>query len=232
MAELLHQGKVVYEKHCIGCHGVKGDGAGVAAYGLLPKPRNFTSGIFKFKTTNAGALPTDEDLYRSIRQGILGASMPAYPLMPEPDVLAVIQYIKTFSPKWEKQKPIPSLAHIGAVPNWFTKEKKRQEKAQAGQKTFEQYCVACHGATGKGDGFAMKNLKDTWGQKIVPADLRKPYIKSGRSLSDIYKVLVVGVNGTPMPSYQDAATEEQLWEVVAYIDQLRRDHKKKREQSL
>lgn len=231
MAELLQQGKVVYEKHCIGCHGAKGDGEGPGAYGLFPKPRDFRGAIFKFRTTPSGALPTDEDLFRTVRQGVYGTSMPPFKLMPAPDVLAVVQYIKTFSPKWKKQKSIPRVEAISPVPSWFRRAKKREAKAAEGEELYKQYCLACHGASGKGDGFAMKNLKDQWGQKIKPADLRKSFIKSGGSLTDIYKVLVTGVSGTPMPSYKDATTEEQLWSMIAYIDQLRREYQeeKKRE---
>lgn len=146
--------------------------------------------------------------------------------MPEPDVLAVVQYLKTFSPKWQKQKEIPEHENFSPVPSWFADAQKRGEKAQEGKKIYEQYCLACHGASGKGDGFAMQNLKDEWGEKIKPADLRKPFIKSGRSLSDLYKVLITGVSGTPMPSYKDAATQEELWAIIAYIEELRQAYKR------
>ena len=38
-------GKVLYDKYCAQCHGDKGDGEGFATSHLLPRPRNFTSGI-------------------------------------------------------------------------------------------------------------------------------------------------------------------------------------------
>lgn len=229
VAEMMQRGKVVYQNYCIGCHGAKGNGKGAAAYGLFPKPRDFTRGVFKFRSTPSGHLPTDEDLYRTIRQGVYGVSMPAYKLMPTPEILSVIQYIKTFSSAWEKQPDVPEIEHIPPLPKWFGDEQKRKAKAEEGKTLYTQFCVACHGVSGKGDGFAMANLKDEWNEKIYPADLRKPFIKSGRNLSDIYKSMVTGISGSPMPSYKDAATEEQLWAIVAYIDQLRRDYQKEKE---
>jgi len=41
-------GKVTYDKWCAGCHGVQGDGAGPSALRMLPRPRNFTLGLFRF----------------------------------------------------------------------------------------------------------------------------------------------------------------------------------------
>src|SRR3989338_11069433 len=45
-------GKKVYEKKCAWCHGWTGAGDGPAADFLNPRPRDFTSGIYKYKTSN------------------------------------------------------------------------------------------------------------------------------------------------------------------------------------
>ena len=58
---LLEQGRVVYFKRCSFCHGLLGDGNGPASDTLDPRPRDFTLGTFKFRTTQSGELPTDED---------------------------------------------------------------------------------------------------------------------------------------------------------------------------
>ena len=62
-------GKELYQRHCTQCHGDKGDGNGVAAPHLQPRPRDFTSGKYKIRTTPSGTLPTDEDLKHIIRMG-------------------------------------------------------------------------------------------------------------------------------------------------------------------
>ena len=60
-------GETLYNKYCSQCHGENGDGEGYATPHVLPKPRNFTSGKFKVRTTPTGALPTHQDLVNIIR---------------------------------------------------------------------------------------------------------------------------------------------------------------------
>src|SRR5439155_17092311 len=73
MEELLTLGQSVYERRCIGCHGAKGDGNGPSAVFLNPRPRDFTRGIFKFRSTpDKDTLPTDVDLYLTVTDGLWG----------------------------------------------------------------------------------------------------------------------------------------------------------------
>src|SRR5467141_4949539 len=71
-------GKSVYVKWCAGCHGDGGAGDGVAAAHMLPRPRNFTGGLYKIRTTASGQLPTDADLLRAIDDGLPGSAMPGW----------------------------------------------------------------------------------------------------------------------------------------------------------
>ena len=55
-------GRTSYDKHCALCHGTAGKGDGPAADLLLPRPRDFTAGKYKIRTTPSGQLPTDDSL--------------------------------------------------------------------------------------------------------------------------------------------------------------------------
>lgn len=68
-------GENVYRENCAACHGTKGDGKGPEAARLATKPRNFISGIYKFRTTPSGSLPTDQDIFRTITRGVRTTSM-------------------------------------------------------------------------------------------------------------------------------------------------------------
>ena len=68
----------LYLERCASCHGKSGHGDGEYAGLLNPRPRDFTSGRFKFRSTDTGGLPTDEDLVHSITEGLHGTSMPAW----------------------------------------------------------------------------------------------------------------------------------------------------------
>ena len=83
-------------------------------------------------------------------------------------------------------------------------------------------CAPCHGEKGDGRG-AVTNLVDSWGNPAPARDLRLPYLRSGRRPEDTYRVLLTGLDGTPMPSFAESTTDDQRWSLVAFIEQLRRD---------
>ena len=76
--QLLKSGETIYRKFCVHCHGPQGRGDGAATPYLSPQPRDLRSGIFKFHSTQNNALPVDEDLARTIRQGVPGTAMPPW----------------------------------------------------------------------------------------------------------------------------------------------------------
>lgn len=218
---LLPEGRYVFERNCVICHGKWGDGRGEMARDLVPRPRKFTSGVFKFRSTPSGALPTDADLTRTIRGGLFGTAMPTFQHLSDREVSAVIEYLKTFSRKWtEPANHAPSLA-LPPLPGWFNDAPERTRRAAEGKAVFLANCAACHGETGRGDGPAAAELEDDWGQPAPPMDLTLASLKSGPRPEDIYRVLVTGLNGTPMPSFLETTTETQRWDLVAYLTSLR-----------
>src|SRR5687767_14550984 len=73
-----HAGKATYDKWCAGCHGATGAGDGPAAAYMLPRPRDFTKGVYQIRTTASGELPTDGDIKRIIDDGMPGTAMPGW----------------------------------------------------------------------------------------------------------------------------------------------------------
>src|SRR5262249_53189661 len=75
------QATSVYNHACSWCHGEDGRGDGPAAFSInkyrSPLPRDFTRGLFKFRSTPSGQLPTDDDLLRTVERGIPGY-MPSF----------------------------------------------------------------------------------------------------------------------------------------------------------
>jgi cytochrome c oxidase cbb3-type subunit I/II len=77
-SEWIAYGKEVYQRRCVGRHGVNGDGNGPAATFLYKqRPRSFAAAVFKFRLTKE-PLPTDGDLLRTITRGVRGTAMPAW----------------------------------------------------------------------------------------------------------------------------------------------------------
>ena len=224
--EFITYGKEVFERRCIGCHGVKGDGNGVAATFFAVRPRNFTSGTFKFRSTPSGSLPTDGDLLRTITDGVRGTPMPPWHELAEKDRMAVIEYIKyelavdRHDPKqpyafFAEEEPEASI-HVGAPP------KPTPELLAKGKTLWtEVKCAQCHGDTGKGDGASAVGLTDDWGFPIRPANLTTGLFKSGPSVKDIYRTISTGLSGTPMPSFVATLPDEgDRWALAYYIVSL------------
>jgi hypothetical protein len=88
------RGPSVYAQHCAACHGPNGDGNGPAAVWLYPKPRDFSAGLFKIKSTPGQSLPTDEDLFQSVTRGLPGSSMPSFTCYSEQERRGTGQYTK------------------------------------------------------------------------------------------------------------------------------------------
>ncbi|MCS7017088.1 MAG: cytochrome c [Gemmatales bacterium] len=96
-AKTLEEGSRLYRRFCIHCHGIVGDGRGSTGRWLNPPPRDFRTIWFKFRSTydpsGAVALPSREDLRRTIHNGIPGASMPSFALLSERETEAIISYV-------------------------------------------------------------------------------------------------------------------------------------------
>ncbi|MEI6255472.1 MAG: c-type cytochrome [Planctomycetota bacterium] len=93
----------LYREHCAHCHSVTGDGMGPTAAFLNPYPRDYRPGVFKFKSTERADKPTHADLLRILRQGIPGTSMPSFALLSEPQIDALVEYVKYLSMRGETE---------------------------------------------------------------------------------------------------------------------------------
>lgn len=102
-ADVLNRGERVFMMYCASCHGEDGSGQGPAGGALTTKPRDFRQAEFKYMAAGEGnGLPTDADLDLTIRKGRLETGMPAWNGLVESDRHAVIQFIKTLSPRWRR----------------------------------------------------------------------------------------------------------------------------------
>lgn len=103
-AAVLNEGHDAYMHYCSACHGEQGDGRGPSAPGMRPPPRDLRTGLFKFGGVSVGELPHDADLDRLLRRGLRGTPMLAWD-MSDRERHAIVQYIKTFSPRWRDEGP-------------------------------------------------------------------------------------------------------------------------------
>ncbi len=211
------QGRFVFEQHCVPCHGKRGNGRGELAVGTIPRPRDFTRGLFKYRSTPSGFLPTDEDLLRTLRGGLAGTAMPAFTQLPENDARAVLRYVKSLSPRWRNPANHAPALRVPTVPDWMNDPGQRRVRAEVGREIFQRACAACHGTGGAGDGPAAKGLLDEWEQPCPPRDLGRQPLRSGTGPEALHRTLMTGLDGTPMPSFRDSTTETDRWDLVAFL---------------
>jgi cbb3-type cytochrome c oxidase subunit III len=214
--EAQPRGKAVYDAHCVECHGAEGKGDGPSASYLVPRPRDFTSGKYKIRTTESGTVPTDDDLITSVRQGLYGTAMPAWDrILPDTDITDVVQYVKSLSPRFATA---PAAVTIGGG------VASSPASVGRGQQVYEKLqCGKCHGSDGRGTGAVATMFEDDWRQPLRAADLTEPWTFHGGATSrDVYLRFRTGMTGTPMPSFADAASDNDMWDLANFVVSLAR----------
>lgn len=214
--QFIEHGKSVYAQNCLACHGVNGDGKGDAAAFLLPKPRNFVQANFRLRSTPPSQLPTDVDLFRSVSMGMPSTPMPPWRVhLSEDDRWAVVEYIKTFSPRFSDTKE-----NRNTVVSLGTPPARNEATVAEGKALFTKMaCITCHGETGHGDGASAATLVDDSQTRIKPRDFAKPgAFKSGYSTKEIVRTILTGFNGTPMVGFHGTIPETDAWKLAYYVE--------------
>jgi mono/diheme cytochrome c family protein len=93
-------------------------------------------------------------------------------------------------------------------------------------------CVACHGESGRGDGYQTREMQkdpngkeyprpglhDDWGNHTPPRDLTAGIMRGGRRPVDIFRRIHAGVKGTRMLAFGGTGLkDEEIWDVVNYL---------------
>jgi mono/diheme cytochrome c family protein len=208
-------GKMLYRRFCIGCHGPDGNGQGMNAQWIDPKPRDFTEATFKCRSTPTGTLPTDDDLYNAITRGFVDTNMPSWrPLNPQQRA-DLVAFIKTWSPRWAKEKP-------GAVLNIPPETPITIESILHGRELFQKLeCWKCHGPEGHADGPSAATLTDSKGDPIKPFNFSTgDRFMCGNTNRDLYRIFMTGLDGSPMPSFADVIQPNDAWDLVHFLRTL------------
>lgn len=234
---VFSKGKAVYERQCAVCHGAAGQGDGKAAYLLYPKPRNFVEDNFRLVSTSSMEA-TDEDLFKTITRGMPGSSMPSWDFLSEEErrgVVYYLRYLKNLAETKKKgeiteeavEKGLPwevrrTLSSYAVDPEGLLQVPPEPsvtpEGITRGRDLFVKACAACHGLEGKGDGKQM--MKDTLGYPVTPRDLTAGIFKANASSEELFYRIAGGLPGSSMPGYKDALTEEQIWDLIHYVQTL------------
>ncbi|NUN14153.1 MAG: c-type cytochrome [Myxococcales bacterium] len=81
----------------------------------------------------------------------------------------------------------------------------------AGEQLFKTHCASCHGNTGKGNGPKAPATIPDW---TIETDIL--------TASDgmLYWHVAEGLTGTAMPAWKTTLSQDEIWQVIAYIRTL------------
>jgi mono/diheme cytochrome c family protein len=214
--DLLAQGRRLYDAQCAACHGVEGRGDGPAAYLLYPKPRDLVAAQYRLASTWE-RVPTDEDLYRTISRGMPGSAMPSWAHLPEEDRWALVHHVKSLAATPLAVAPAEDRGEGQAGTGLIQVPPRPTSTPEAQKLALERFadaCASCHGPRGKGDG--AEDQKDDLGYPTRPRDLTAGVFKGDPDPAELYRRIVAGLPGTPMPM-SDWAHGAEGWHLVDLI---------------
>jgi DMSO reductase family type II enzyme heme b subunit len=235
-AAAVPDGPQLFGRYCAACHGENGDGNGLAARFLYPKPRNFRDGQFRLVTTS-NRVPSDEDLMRVVVRGMPGSAMFPMGHLGEPERKQLVAHVrrlirdgiedrlrreaKEFGEDIvpaELAKTVDSRTKPGSaleIPHDLTAT--APDSVARGHELYLKQCATCHGNSGKGDGVQVQ--LDESGMPTRPRDFTRGVFKGGREREQLYARILLGVPGTPMPASTNFKPAE-VGDLINYIQSL------------
>lgn len=236
---LQDRGTALYAQHCAACHGAKGDGKGLAATFLFPKPRDFRAGRFRLISTSNG-VPTVADLNQVLVRGMPGSAMVPWAHLSEADRKLLAEHIVKLRRDGARDVELALAEESGETPSdddltesidRVTVAGEVLDPPTASQPTPEAIarglalyrakgCAACHGVKGKGDG--QQKMIDAEGLPTRPRDLTLGIFKGAPAFADVYRRLWLGMPGSPMPSSQQL-TPVEIADLVHFVLSLSDD---------
>ncbi|MFM7162781.1 MAG: c-type cytochrome [Planctomycetaceae bacterium] len=246
-ANELVQGAELFGKHCAICHGVWGAGDGPLASELAVRPRDFRRGVFKYQSTYYGAKPLSSDLEQTIAHGLAGTTMPPFNALGSSSIVRLARHVLWLARRGEVERELVLAAQVGETLDSQLLEAVEVAVQSAWDEAPEQLvsvamphpgptadsiargraaftsrgCVKCHGPDGRGE--TEENLRgglrDYWGEPVRAADLTSGRLKGGQRPEDVYRRIMGGINGTPMPSFRATLASEPgtVWDLVDFV---------------
>ena len=207
---MLSQGRSVYVRNCVLCHGESGRGLISANPQMGAQPRNFV-------TDEARATLTRERMIASITNGRPGTAMAPFASKLSPqDIEAVARYIREVLMEDLSNSISGTRANTGrqqASPiAWMDEPMPKGLKgdAQRGKTFYMKNCFTCHGVKGDGQGPRAYFINP------------KPrnFISSQASILNrptLFNAIAEGRNGSEMPAWNKVINDQLIADVAEFV---------------
>lgn len=247
--ELIAEGKALYSVNCASCHGNTGSGDGPAAAALNPKPRDFTSGEWRY----GGGLAR---VVRTISEGSPGTAMAAFANIPMSDRVKLAHYVRSLAPSLQQDNPddrawlVPPGAGDGATASGGTGTPAPAPTAPAGpvisiedamaalaqpetapgtaavpveavpvHAVYSERCASCHGMAGQG-GSRVRMLGSAPYAYVATRSLGASPAPWASDPGAFERLVVRGIPGYAMPGNGDLSQAE-IRELYVHVLKLR-----------
>jgi mono/diheme cytochrome c family protein len=212
--EILDEGKAIFIRECMVCHGDAGRGHGPYRDLLQPGPPDFGDGSYGDWT--------DSDYFWRISEGVPWTAMPAWMIeYGEEDRWKLVHYIRTLFTQTEDRPPglqegeEPKPGVDFEYPEFYKMSMRFPEDAsyERGKKIYLIHCAHCHGLAGDGKGWDGEYLKPT------PADFREMGDEqmTPEGQGEHLAKATFGIKDTTMPSWGEFLPLGDRWDALKFI---------------
>ena len=205
--ETLDEGKQIFIRECMVCHGDAGRGSGPYRNEIQPGPPDFGDGSYGDYT--------DSDYFWRISEGVPWSAMPAWKIhYSEEDRWKVVYYIRTMFTQTEDPPAAPDPNNNFNFPQVYQDLTFPDTVSyENGKIVFLQNCAHCHGLAGDGTGWDGQYLNPT------PADFRgmNGMTMGPNAQSEHYAKVTFGIMDTAMPYWGEWLPENLRWDAIQYL---------------
>jgi mono/diheme cytochrome c family protein len=206
--EVLDEGKQIFIRECMVCHGDAGRGQGPYRDLLQPGPPDFGDGSYGDYT--------DADYFWRISEGVPWSAMPAWKIhYGEEDRWKLVHYIRTMFTQTEEAPPAPPEGQDFHYPEFYKESMRFPEETsfERGKKTFLVHCAHCHGLAGDGQGWDGQYLNPQ------PADFREMASKemTPEAQGEHMVKVTFGIQDTAMPSWGEFLPWQDRWDAIKFL---------------
>jgi mono/diheme cytochrome c family protein len=208
--EVLDEGKAVFIRECMVCHGDAGRGHGPYREIIQPGPPDFGDGSYGDYT--------DADYFWRISEGVPWTAMPSWKIEYDEETRwQLVHYIRSIFTQTQDRPPAPSSGQDFTYPDAYKTLARYPEavSAERGQVIFLQNCAHCHGLSGDGQGWDGQYLNPQ------PADFREI---AGKTMTpemqaEYFAKVTFGIQDAAMPSWGEWLPANQRWDAIKYLEE-------------
>jgi mono/diheme cytochrome c family protein len=208
--DVLDEGKTIYTRECLVCHGVAGKGDGPYGEGLQPPPPDFSDSTAYGTMQNPSY--TDSDYFWRISEGLPWSAMPAWKLQySEEDRWKLVHYIRVNFTQTQS-RPVMSALQVPPQEIYLSQTVPESASFERGKQLHLTMCAPCHGLSGQGDGWDGDYLD------VKPASFSDPRLQ-GMSDGELFASVTFGAPNSAMPTWAEFLLESQRWDAIKYVQE-------------